>query len=153
MKTINHALLTALTVTSVVGCATPFRAPHDVANIKLDRADSPVVRVDKIWLERKGSALVVKGCVRKRLEATDTTQTHLDVTLYDEAGKVLRSTVEHFDPRQITPRYHRHSDGLYRVTLYPLTGWLLSPMLGAVAMSLSCLNVTANALRLRRVAL
>jgi Cu+-exporting ATPase len=37
--------------------------------------------------------------------------------------------------------------------LYPFTGWLLNPMLGAVAMSLSCLNVTANALRLRHVRL
>ncbi|MBI2814467.1 MAG: cadmium-translocating P-type ATPase [Opitutae bacterium] len=37
--------------------------------------------------------------------------------------------------------------------LYPFTGWLLNPMLGAAAMSLSCLSVTANALRLRRVKL
>lgn len=37
--------------------------------------------------------------------------------------------------------------------LYPFFGWLLSPMLAGVAMSLSSLSVVSNALRLRRVKL
>ena len=35
--------------------------------------------------------------------------------------------------------------------LYPLLGWLLSPMVASAAMSLSSVSVIANALRLRRV--
>ncbi len=112
--------LILLASAALAGCATPFRAPPDVAHIKLERADSPVVVVEKIWLERKKGPLVVKGYVVKRLEAEDTTQTHLDVTLYNAAGAVLRSSVEHFEPRQIPRRYRRPDDASYSVQLDPL---------------------------------
>lgn len=104
----------------LVGCATPFRAPPDVREIKLERVDSPVVDVEKIWLERKNGPLVLKGYVLKQLTARDTTQTHLDVTLYDSAGRVLRSTVEYFEPRQIRHQWRRSSFGSYSVVLDPL---------------------------------
>ena len=110
----------AFALVGLLGCATPFRAPSDVAHIKLERGDSPVVIVEKIWLERKNGPLVVTGYVLKRLEVEDTTQTHLDVTLYDAAGQVLRQTVEHFEPRQSERRYSRPGFGTYRVALDPL---------------------------------
>ena len=37
--------------------------------------------------------------------------------------------------------------------LYPLFGWLLSPMIAAAAMSASSVSVIANALRLKSVSL
>lgn len=112
--------LMILVTAALVGCATPFRAPPDVAHVELGRGDSPVVMVEKIWLERKSGPLLLRGYVLKRLKATDTTQTHLDVTLFDSEGRVLRSTVEQFTPRQI-PRRHRRPDyATYRVELDPL---------------------------------
>ena len=103
----------------LTGCATPFRAPIDLVHVKLETEDSPVVIVDKIWLERKGGLLLLKGSVTKRLQAEDTTQTHLEVTLYDEAGHVLRSSIEHFEPHQIAQRPRRLATAAYQVSLDP----------------------------------
>jgi hypothetical protein len=117
MKTTGGMLLVALIL---AGCATPFRAPPDVRDIKLDRVSSPVVDVDKIWLVREAGTLLLKGSVQKQFAAEDTSQTHLDVTLYDSAGRVLRSTVEHFEPRQLNRRWRSPGFGTYQEVLDPL---------------------------------
>ena len=117
MKTV---ILLPLVALALAGCATPFRAPPDVANIELVRFDSPLVSVEKIWLERKNGPLVVTGYVIKELSTEDTTGTHLDVILLDAGGRVLRSTLEHFEPRQIPRRYRRPDYATYRVQIDPL---------------------------------
>lgn len=118
MKT--PAAFIAFGALTLAGCAMFPRPPADVAYLELETEDSPVVRVTKIWLERKNGPLVVAGYVVKRIDAKDTTNTHIDVTLFDHDGQVLRQTVEHFEPRQI-PRRRRMPDyASYRVVLGPL---------------------------------
>ncbi len=121
MKTLPMFLLGAVGV-FLAGCTTPFRPPADVAHVKLaiSDVDSAAVVLRSIWLERKDASLVVTGYALKRLDATDTTRTHLDVILYDASGQVLRRTVEHFEPRQIPPRLRRAPHATYRVPLEPL---------------------------------
>jgi len=119
MKSIHSLVLSTLLTVALGGCATPFRAPADAAHIQLERGDSPVVRVEKIWLEEKAGSLAVTGYVIKRLGVDDTTATHLDVTLFDATGRVIRTTEEHFEPRQINSSVRRHRDGRYWVKIDP----------------------------------
>lgn len=99
------------------GCAILSSTPPEVAHIQLERVHSPVVLVEKVRLERKDGTLLVRGYVLKRLGMKDTTQTHLDVTLYDSYGTVLRQRVTHFEPRQIPRRVRRADSAVYRIEL------------------------------------
>lgn len=112
--------MAALAVILTAGCATPFKAPPDLRHVRLQRVDSPVVRIDKIWLERKDGPLALRGYVIRRLSALDTTDTHLDVTLYDASGRVLRTSQEGFTPRQIVRLHRLPAYASYRVVLDPL---------------------------------
>ena len=122
----NTRCSTSLTLTLVLavgllaGCATPFRAPADVAHLQLARADSPSVLIDKIWLERDAGALVVRGYAHRKLDAATTTGTHLDVTLRDAAGRVLRTQTAAFTPAEIPPSSRPPAAAGYRVPLDPL---------------------------------
>ena len=91
-----------------------------MVNVRLVRIDSPLIAVEKIWLERKHGPLILKGYVLKRLSADDTRLSHLDVILYGADGQVLRSTIENFEPRQIQRQGQRPGVGSYRVVLDPL---------------------------------
>ena len=124
-------MLLLVSAVGLSGCVTPFRPPADVAHIKLERSDSGTVVVSKIWLERKKGPLVVTGYVLKRLKAEDTTGTHLDVTLFGADGEVLRTSVEHFEPRQIPLRYRVPDSASYRIPLDPLPAGTARILVGA----------------------
>jgi hypothetical protein len=115
MKPALALLLAALALSA---CAT--RPPADVAHVSLAPADSPIVRVTKLWLERTDGRLLVAGYAVRQIDAKDTTGTHLDVTLFAQDGRKLRESVEHFEPRQI-PRRPRMPDSVtFRLPLDPL---------------------------------
>lgn len=117
---VSHLLSSALAVIALAGCATPFRAPADVAHLKLISLDSPTMDIDRIWLERRDGKLVVRGYAHRRLDAATAGATHVDVAWRDAAGRVLRATTAEFEapPAQVPGR--PAAPASYRVALDPL---------------------------------
>lgn len=113
-------LLPLLAAAGLAGCVTPFRAPPDAAHLRLERGDSPVLRVDKVWLERKAGLLAVRGYVLWREEGLDTTASHVDVQLLDSSGRVLRTVVADLTPGQIVHRRPHPDYAAYHAPLDPL---------------------------------
>lgn len=102
------------------GCAT-HRPPSDLAHITIERVSSSRVRVERSWLVREHDQLFLVGEVTKQMGNLDTTATHLDLRLFDGAGKVLREAAVEFSPQQI-PRGHRmygHSSFRYELDQLP----------------------------------
>lgn len=91
-----------------------------MAHIELIGESSSVITVGTSRLDREDGPLILTGYVIRRLGPTDTTQTHLDVELVDASGALLRTSVEHFKPRDIPRRHKRRSFGAYRVSIDPL---------------------------------
>lgn len=110
-------LLAALTL---AGCTTPFRAPSDVAHLKLIPIDSVTADIDRIWLERLDGELVVRGYAHRRLESAAVGDAHVDVIWRDASGRVLRQNTAPLaaPPAQVPGRPAAPSS--YRITLEPL---------------------------------
>ena len=126
--------MAAWVAVALSGCLTPFRAPADVAHLRLTAVDSPTVIVDKVWLERAtGSPLTVTGHVIRRLGAEDTTRTRLEISLRDGDGRILRSDMVDFTPRKI-PRRARlpAATAQYRHALDPLPNGTVEVLVKAV---------------------
>lgn len=118
MKTLP--LFIAGTSALLGACATPSRTPPGVAHIELIGESSAVITVGKPRVEKADGPLLLTGYVIRRLEATTTTQTHLDVELVDASGARLRTSVEHFEPVDIPRRHKRRSFATYQVPLDPM---------------------------------
>lgn len=113
-------VLASAVVLGGAGCATLETLPPELAQVRFELADSPVVRVSKAWVERDAGRLVLRGHVLRQSGASDTTPTHLDISLLDAGGHTVREMREYFEPRQI-PRRRRMPDAAhFRIELEPL---------------------------------
>ena len=129
----SSRLVRALILASLVGAvgltsgcavrpwsATPFRAPADVAHIKLTQRDSPSIVADKLWLERRGGTLFLSGYVMAKVGVTDTMGSQVVVSVRDASGNELRSMPVDFHPRQIPQQRRPAGVSRYSVQLDPL---------------------------------
>lgn len=109
-----------LSVLMLAGCATPFRPPADVAHLQLTSIDSPTTDIDRIWLERRDGQLVVRGYAHRRLGAAAATDSHIDVTWRDAAGRTLRHITAAFATPSARVPGRPAAPASYRVPLDPL---------------------------------
>ena len=105
----------------LAGCVLLAPTPPQAEQVKIMRVSSPVVEVERSRIIRDKGQLVLFGQASKQLGAQDTSRTHLEVTLFDTNGAVLRKSVEHFSPAQIPWGGHRmHGHSQIRIVLDPL---------------------------------
>ena len=85
------------------------------------------------------------------IEAAGVTLINGDLHGVSKAISLSRSTMSNIRQNLFLAFfYNAASVPIAAGVLYPVLGWLLSPMLAAAAMSLSSVSVITNALRLRR---
>lgn len=124
MNKSHFHLLAIFFVACFAGCATPFQAPSEAAHIKLERTDSDLLWVYKIWLERgkNQEGLYLTGYVQKRLLGTSSTKgSHLDVLIKNKQGIIIQTEVTGFTPAELRRRPRPpHQVGVYRIRLDPL---------------------------------
>ena len=105
---------------SLSGCVMFLNTPPDLTHIAREHANSSKVKVRDFELVRHNGQLLLVGKVGRQFFEADTSQTHLDVTLYANDGAVLRAFTTEFNPRQVYRGYRMPGSSSYQVVLDPL---------------------------------
>ena len=82
-------LLLILSVIALSGCSLLVRTQRELEHIKLERIDSPKVRVGEIKLGRFNGHTLITGFVYQQSPYSITSKTNLTVTLYGPNNTLL----------------------------------------------------------------
>jgi hypothetical protein len=113
MKAAAFFLLFVLALPAQAGLFTQFQRPPEFAHLRLERARSNHLVVDKIWLTREQGQMVVRGYVTKRLHAPAKISTVLRVQCLDDSGAVLAETEATYNPAALRHRFRRPASTRY----------------------------------------
>ena len=102
---------------TIFGCANPavFRAEH--IKIETDYRDGAHMKVSKTWLEEDGGQLVLAGYVKRTPPWVDTTQSSLQILIFNRRGEQISELKTVQSPAQIPLARHGSRYSSFRVPL------------------------------------
>jgi P-type Cu+ transporter len=152
-----EAVARELSIATVVAEATPERKAELVA--ELQRSGRRVAMAgdginDAPALARADVGIAMGGGTDVAKQTAAVTLIHGDLRTIARARALSRATMRNVRQNLVFAfAYNALCIPIAAGALYPFTGWLLSPILAALAMTFSSVSVIGNALRLRNARL
>ncbi len=105
-----------LCAAGLAGCASA-PLPPEAAAVALVPAPSKFVAIYQPRLVVKDGRLLLEGWVSRQYGARTTAQSHLDIVFLDPSGRVLRSAVTYFAPRDLRGGHWMQPRGHYSLPI------------------------------------
>ena len=86
----------------VTGCATTQTAVYDPNMPKVETSSAKSIEISSASIQREDNMYVIKGAIKRKHFSRTLVQGHIDVTLMDAEGKVLKEVCTSSSPRLVS---------------------------------------------------